>query len=44
MIFEPEIEMMERGGLEEVQSARLREMVSTVYERVPFMRESDLAI
>ncbi len=39
MIFEPEMEMMERGGLEEVQSARLREMVSTVYERVPFMRE-----
>lgn len=39
MIFEPEVEMMERGALEEVQSARLREMVSRVYERVPYIRE-----
>ena len=39
MIFEPEIEMMERNALEEVQSARLREMVSRVYESVPYMRD-----
>ena len=39
MIFEPEIEMMERGALEELQSARLREMVSRVYESVPYIRE-----
>ena len=39
MIFEPEIETMEHDALVELQSARLREMVSTVYERVPYQRE-----
>jgi len=39
VIFEPEVEMMERSALVELQSARLREMVSRVYERVPYMRD-----
>ncbi|MCL4434035.1 MAG: phenylacetate--CoA ligase [Actinobacteria bacterium] len=38
-MFEPGLETMDRGALDELQSARLREMVARVYQRVPPMRE-----
>ena len=39
MLWNPEAETMERGRLRDVQSARLREKVTYVAERVPFYRE-----
>ena len=39
MLWNPEAETMERGHLRDVQSARLREKVAYVAERVPFYRE-----
>ncbi len=39
MIFEPDVETMSREAMIELQSARLHEMVSRVYEQVAPMRE-----
>jgi phenylacetate-CoA ligase len=40
MIFNREIETMSREELKKIQFERLREVVSRVYERVPFHREN----
>ncbi|MCK6255907.1 AMP-binding protein [Fictibacillus sp. KIGAM418] len=40
LIFDREIECMERGGKQELQLSRLKETAGKVYERVPFYRKA----
>lgn len=37
--FQPEVECADRESLRELQSQRLREMITRCYEKVPFYRQ-----